>query len=408
MNRRFVLFCASILVQLPTISRAEDWPEFRGPDGQGHSSETGLPLTWSEDENVTWKTPIAGLGWSSPAIQGEQIWLTTALDDGQSLRAVCLHRDSGEIVHDVEVFHQPPPEPVHQKNSHASPTPLIEGDRVYLHYGAHGTACISTAGEVLWRNNELKYAHQHGPGGSPASFEDLLIICCDGTDVQYVVALEKQSGHIRWKTTRSGNNTPMAYCTPLIVEAAGRAQAICPGGGQVVSYDPRTGEELWKVRYDGYSVVPRPVYGDGRVYFSCSYNNAVLYAARVDGTGDVTDTHVDWSMSRGAPHNPSTLLVGEELYVVSDRGLLTCLDAAGGEEHWQERLGGDYSASPLYADGRIYVTDEAGKTTVVAPGAEYEELAVNQVEGRTLASLAVADGAIFLRTDTHLYRIEER
>lgn len=395
--------CAALLSSLA----AADWPQFRGPDGQGHCDETGLPLSWSEEKNVTWKTPLEGLGWSSPAIQGEQIWVTTATEEGQSLRAVCIHRDSGEILHDVEVIRQPPPEPVHQKNSHASPTPIVEGDRVYLHYGAHGTACISTAGEVLWRNHELKYAHQHGPGGSPASFEDVLIICCDGTDVQFVVALEKQSGRIRWKTTRSGNNTPMAYCTPLIIEVDGRPQALCPGGGQMVSYDPRTGAELWKVRYDGYSVVPRPVYGDGRVFFSSSYNNAVLYAARVDGAGDVTDTHVEWSMSRGAPHNPSTLLVGEELYVVSDRGLLTCLDAASGEEIWQEQLGGNYSASPLYADGRIYLTDEDGRTVVIAPGREYEEFADNQVEGRTLASLAVADGAIFLRTDTHLYRIEE-
>jgi outer membrane protein assembly factor BamB len=387
----------------PSNGAAVDWWQFRGPDGQGHSTATGLPLTWSETDNIVWKTPIEGLGWSSPTIVGTQIWVTTATEEGHSLRAVCLDRDSGRIVHDVEVFHKDDPGPIHGKNSHASPTPIVEDGRVFVHYGAHGTACVSTEGEVLWRNNELVYNHQHGPGGSPASFEDLLIIICDGTDVQFVVALEKATGAIRWKTDRVG---PMAYCTPLVIRAGDVDQVVCPGGDHVAAYDPRTGAEIWRAKYTGYSVVPRPVYGDGLVFFSTSYNTPVFHALRPDGQGDVTDSHIAWKLERGAPHNPSPLLVGDELYIVSDGGVAQCIDPQTGESIWQERLGGAFSASPLYADGRIYFLNEEGESTVIAPGREYKELVRNQVEGRTLASLGVYGRALYLRTDKALYRIE--
>jgi outer membrane protein assembly factor BamB len=385
--------------------RAQDWPQFRGPDGQGHSDATGLPLTWSETENVAWKTAVPGLGWSSPVIRGDRIWLTTAVDEGHSLRAVSIDRTSGRIVHDVEVIQVDDPGSIHSKNSHASPTAILDGDRVFVHYGAFGTACVSADGKVLWRNTELDYAHNHGPGGSPVLYDDLLIISCDGTDVQFVVALDKATGKIRWKKDRDG---PMAFCTPLVIRVNGADQVVSPGGDQVVAYDPRTGDEIWRCRYDGYSVVPRPVFGHGLVFFSSGYNNPVLYAVRADGQGDVTETHVAWSFSRQAPHNPSPLLVGDELYTVSDRGMATCLDAKSGEEHWQERLEGGYSASPLFADGRIYFLNETGACTVIAPGVEFEQLATNQVDGRTLASLAVYEKALYLRTDTHLYRIEKR
>ncbi|MGE3407107.1 MAG: PQQ-binding-like beta-propeller repeat protein [Pirellulales bacterium] len=382
-----------------------DWTQFRGPDGQGHSSESGLPLTWSETENVVWRTPIAGLGWSSVAIQGDQIWLTTATDEGESLRAVCLDRQSGQIVHDVEALHLDDPGPIHSKNSHASPTPILEKDRVYVHFGAHGSACLNTSGEVLWRNTELKYNHQHGPGGSPVIHDDLMIVICDGADVQFVVAFDKNTGEVRWKTDRQG---PMAYCTPLIIQVDGQDQVFCPGGEMAAAYNPRTGEELWRVKHPGYSVVPRPVAGHGLVFFSSSYNTPVLFAVRVNGSGDVTDSHIAWKLERGAPHNPSPLLVGDELYIVSDKGIAQCLDAKTGDQHWLHRLGGEFSASPLLADGRIYFLNEAGETTVIKPGKTYEELAINQVDGRTLASLSTAGKSIFLRTNQALYRIENK
>lgn len=382
-----------------------DWPQFRGATGQGHAEGTGLPLTWSETENMLWKQPIEGLGWSSPVIVKGQLWLTTAADEGKSLRAICLDPVSGKQLHNVEIFRLDDAGSIHKKNSHASPTPLVEDGRVYLHFGAHGTACITTDGKLVWKTQELKYNHRHGPGGSPVLYEDLLILSCDGTDVAFVVALDKQTGQIRWTTPRDG---PMAYSTPLIIHAAGRDQLISTGGDQVVSYEPLTGKEIWKSRYDGYSGVPRPVFGQGLVFICSGYDTPHLFAIRPDGTGDVTDTHVAWSIkAEGAPLSPSPLLIGEDLYLVNDRGVATCLDARTGKRHWQNRLGGNFSASPLYADGRIYFLDETGKTTVIAPGHEFHVLATNTLEGRTLASISVWGKSLYLRTDTHVYRIEK-
>lgn len=400
---RSCLSAVSLLL-FASISTAGDWPQFRGPDGEGHSAEKNLPLTWSETEHVGWKAELPGLGWSSPAIVGKQIWLTTATDDGHSLRVLCVDCDSGKVLHNVEVFHKDEPGSIHKKNSYASPTPVIEGNRVYLHYGALGTACVSTSGDILWTTT-LKYNHRHGPAGSPVLFGDLLILSCDGTDVQYVTALDKQTGKEVWRTDREGK---MAYATPLIVPVNGKPQLISPGGEWVQGYDPATGKEIWRVRYPGgYSVVPRPVVGHGLTFVSSSYDTATLYAIRLGGEGDITDSHVVWKLTKGAPHNPSTLLVGDDLYVVSDKGILTCLDAKSGEQHYQERLGGNFSASPLFADGRIYLLDEDGKCTVIAPGKEYKVLAENQLPGRTLASISTADGAMFLRTDTALYRLQK-
>ncbi|MCL6504004.1 MAG: PQQ-like beta-propeller repeat protein [Pirellulales bacterium] len=388
-----------------TPAFAEEWPQFRGPDGQGHAVQHGLPLEWDETRGIRWKTPVPGLGWSSPVVSSTQVWVTTALDDGRSLRAVCLDRESGKLVHDVEVFQKSDPGPIHSKNSHASPTPILDGDRVYVHYGAHGTACVSTAGEVLWRNDQLKYNHLHGPGGSPVLFEDLLLLSCDGTDVQFVVALDTRTGIIRWKAERQG---PMAYSTPLLVMVEGRPQLVSTGGDQAVAYDPRSGSQLWHVRYDGYSLVPRPVSGHGLVFLCTGYDNPTLLAVRLGGRGDVTETHVAWVLRRGAPHNPSPVLVEDELYVVSDQGVLSCLDARTGQQHWQHRLEGSYSASLLAAEGRIYAQNEEGLTTVFAADRRmFRRLAANRVEGRTLASLAAAGRALYLRTDTHVYRIEE-
>lgn len=234
---------------------------------------------------------------------------------------------------------------------------------------------------------------------------DLLILACDGTDKQFVVALNKRTGKEVWKTSRDGK---MAYSTPLLIEVDGKPQVVTAGGEWAIAYQPQSGKEIWRFRYPaGYSNVPRPVFGQGLVFVCSGYDKPALYAVRPNGSGDVTETHLAWKLEKNAPLNPSPLLLGNELYLVADNGVVSCLEAKTGKQHWQKRIGGNFTASPLYADGRIYILDEDGKTYVFAPSKdEYRELAVNELPGRTLASIASADKSLFLRTDSSVYRIQ--
>jgi outer membrane protein assembly factor BamB len=307
----------------------------------------------------------------------------------------------------TEVFKIDRPEPLNGKNSYASPTPIVEGDRVYVHFGAQGTAALTTSGEVVWRTR-LDYQSQHGNGGSPVRFNDLLIINCDGNGGDgdaYVVALDVKDGKTRWKATRR-NPADQAYTTPLVIRVGNRDQIVSVGAYRTVSYDPANGKEIWRVSYeDGFSNVPRPVYGQGLVFIATGFQQPSLIAVRPDGSGDVTRSHIAWTLRRGAPLTPSPILVGDQLFMVNDTGIATCVDAKTGTIHWQQRLGGNYAASPVYADGRIYFPSEEGVTTVIEPGTTFKRLAVNQLDGAILASMAVADHAFFIRTQSHLYRI---
>jgi outer membrane protein assembly factor BamB len=384
---------------------AEDWPAFRGPGGQGHSTETGLPLEWSETRNVAWKVGVPGRGWSSPVVSGGRVWLTTATEaGGGSLRLLSFDAATGRPVTDTELFRVRGSRAPNVKNSRASPTPIVDGDRVFVHFGADGTAAVTTAGAVVWRV-VLGYESQHGNGGSPVLYDDLVIFSCDGADQAFVVALDKRTGNVRWQTPRR-QPYDQAYSTPLVINVAGRDVVVSVGAYRAGAYDPRSGREIWHVRYGtGFSNVPRPVFGHGLVYIATGFQQPSLMAVRVGGAGDVTRSHVAWTMTRGAPYTPSPILVGDELYVVSDLGIATCLDARTGEVHWLERLGGNYSASPIFADGRIYFLSEEGTATVVAPGRAFRALARNTLDGATLASIAVSDRSFFIRSDTHLYRI---
>ena len=391
---------------------AEEWPQFRGPTGQGHSTERGLPLQWSESTNVVWKTPVPGLGWSSPVVAGGRLWLTASVEQrpprgraSMSLRALAFDVQTGRQVVDVELFRLDRTELLNPKNSFASPTPILKGDRVYVHFGAEGTAALTSAGEVLWRTR-LPYESQHGGGGSPELHGDLLIINCDGNDVEaFVVALDKQTGKERWKRQRR-KPSDQAYTTPLTIRVGDRDQIVSVEAYRAGGYDPASGREIWRVRYDeGFSNVPRPVYGHGLVFIATGFQQPTLMAVRPDGEGDVTRTHVAWTLRRGAPFTPSPILVGDELFVVSDTGILTCVDARTGTVHYQQRLGGNYSASPIWADGRIYFLSEEGVATVISPGKVFSKLAVNQLNGATLASIAVSGGSLFIRSHSHLYRI---
>jgi outer membrane protein assembly factor BamB len=398
-----------------TLVQAEDWPQFRGPTGQGHATERGLPLEWSESKNILWKTPVPGLGWSSPAVAGGRAWVTTVVESKErrgrlsaSLRAVAFDVATGRELVNVEVFRLDDAGYVNPKNSRASPTPIVDGDRVYVHFGAEGTAALSTSGEILW-TTRLRYESQHGNGGSPTLYRDLLIVNCDGNGGEaYVVALDTATGKPRWKTSRR-RPADQAYSTPLIITVGQQDQLVSVGAYRTAAYEPLTGQEIWRVSYgDGFSNVPRPVFGQGLVFIATGFQTPSLIAVRPDGKGDVTRSHVAWTITRGAPYTPSPLLVGNDLYYVSDTGVLSLADATSGQLVWQQRLGGNYSASPVFVDGRIYFQSEEGITTVIAPGREFQRLAINRVEGATLASMAVSSGSFFIRSDTHLYRIAER
>jgi outer membrane protein assembly factor BamB len=396
------------------VLRAGDWPEFRGPTGQGQV-EGSLLVSWDESKNVVWKQPVPGKGWSSPVVVAGRVYLTTSVPaagdaaGGQSLRALCLDAGTGKVLWNQEVFREGKATPrIHGKNSHASPTPLLYNERLYVHFGHQGTACLDLAGRVLWRNTELQYAPVHGNGGSPIVVDGALIFSCDGGDQRFIAALDGATGKVRWKTDRSGSAPKkFSFSTPLLITVNGRQQVVSPGSNSVNAYDPQTGKEVWKVRYEGYSVIPRPVYGHGLVFLSSGFDSPRLLAVRPDGRGDVTDTHVAWSTRKNAPLTPSPLLVGNELYTVSDAGTASCLDAKTGQVHWQERIGGHYSASPVAAGGKIYFQSEEGVGVVVKAGTRFGLVAKNPLNERTLASYAVADGALFIRSAEYLYRIQE-
>lgn len=396
---------------------AGDWAEFRGPTGQGHAAASKLPTEWSSSKNVAWKTGIAGLGWSSPIVVGDRIYLTTAVPTGdgekkdQSLRTICLNAATGKSVWDKEIFLQDgkTAKPIHSKNSHASPTPISDGKHLFVHFGAQGTACLTLDGAVVWQNREFQYEMRHGNGGSPVLVDDLLVFSCDGSDKMFVVALDRATGKVRWQIAREHKNgNKFSFGTPLVIEINGEKQIVAPGTFHVAAYRPKDGSEIWRVDYGlGYSVIPRPVFGHGLIFLSSGYDTPVLMAIKPDGKGNVTETHVAWKTNKSAPHTPSPLLVGDQLYVVSDAGIATCFNAVNGDQVWQKRIGGNFSASPLFADGKIYLQSEQGDGIVLQPGSEYVELAKNELEPRTFASYAVADGALLIRTETQLYRIQQ-
>jgi outer membrane protein assembly factor BamB len=398
------------LVAVVLLTLTQDWPQFRGPDGQGHATVKAAPQKWADGaDNVRWSTPIEGLGWSSPVIGDGKVWVTTATDGNKSLRAICIDAASGKVLHNLEVFRVDTPGPAHKKNSYASPTPILDKDRVYVHFGPNGTAALSTDGKILWKQQTLKFNPVHGAGGSPALVGGNLIFTCDGLSDPFVVALDAKTGAVKWKTPRDNAGEPkkFSFCTPLPIEVGKATQVIVPGAGQVQSLDPATGRVIWSAKYpNGYSVVPRPVYGQGMVFFSSGFDQPMLLAIKVDGKGDVTDTHIAWRLQKGAPLDPSPLLVDEELYTVSDQGVASCIDAKTGKPYWQERLGGAYSSSPVLVGDLIYFTSEDGATTIVKADKTFTKVGTNKVSGKTFASLVPVEGALFLRTDTRLMRIE--
>jgi outer membrane protein assembly factor BamB len=436
---RTACFRLLVLASFASVGTAAEWKQFRGPDGQGHADAKNLPLQWSESENVLWKTAIPGRGWSSPVYADNTIWLTTAVENpltgdeleaarkeklngnplakqmnlvgSLSLRAVSVDARTGKLLSDVELLTAKDPPPIHSLNSYASPTPVLDGNLLLCHFGELGTACLDTyTGKVKW-TTKLPSAHSVGAGSSPVLYGDLFIVPCDGTDQQYVIALNKLTGKPVWKTPRpplSGTNGEFhkAFASPLLVTTSGREQLIIPGAQWVAAYDPATGKEIWRVNYgDGFSNVPVPVMAGDLVCICTGFMQPQMIAVRTDGEGDVTKTHVVWKIPKSIPTMPSPVVVGDEIYFVTDQGVASCASTKDGAILWTKRMAGNYSASPLYADGRIYFSSREGDTTVIRPGREFEELAVNKLDGQLMASPAVFDSSLLLRTGTHLYRI---
>ncbi len=421
MFRHFVFatfaFCAT------AFSAAENWPQYRGLAGDGHSDAKGMPLTFSETEHVKWKTAIHGKGWSSPVIWGSQIWLTTATEDGTELSVVCVDKDSGKVLRDDVLFHVATPQFCHKFNSYASPTPVVEDGRVYVTFGSPGTACLDTkTGAVLWQRADFVCNHFRGAGSSPIVWGDLLIMNFDGSDAQFIVALDKKTGKTAWRTERSVDYKDLdkdgkpeadgdwrkAFGTPHALVLDGKPLLISSGAKAHYGYEPATGKELWRIGDPTHhSAAARPVVGLGMVFISAGFSQGEVFALKLDGQGALDESQVAWRMKKSAPTKPSLLLDDGLVYMINDGGIATCVDAKTGDVIWSQRVQGNYSASPIFADGRIYVFSEEGKAAVLAPGREFKLLAENKLDGGFMASPAVSGKALFLRTKTHLYRVEE-
>ena len=366
---------------------------------------------------MKWRVDIHGKGWSSPVIWKEQIWLTTATEDGKQMYAICVDRETGRIVHDILVFENEQPRFCHPTNSYASPTPIVEEGRVYVHFGSYGTACFDTAtAERLWERRDLPCDHWRGPGASPILYNGRLYVAFDGYDLQYVVALDKQTGATVWRKDRDidygsdDGDLKKAYCTCQVITHHGRTQLISPSAAQTIAYDPDTGAELWRVRHGGMNTATRPLYAHGLVFITVG--DAVgaikptLLAVRPEGTGDITAEGIAWKMDMTAPKRPSPLVVDDLLFTINDDGVAMCLEAATGEVVWRKRIAGNYRASPIYAAGRIYLANLEGDVTVIAADRQFQQLASNHLEHGFQASPAVQGNSLFLRSTQRLYCIQ--
>jgi len=417
MNRILLFIVASWLPVVGWLlaaapGQAADWNQFRGPHANGRADSPALPQSWTETENIRWKTAIPGKAWASPVAADGRIWLANATEDGARLSAVCVAAETGRILHDLTLFEIAEPAFCHPYNSHASPTPVLVGGKLFVHFGSAGTACLDAAtAEILWRRQDLPCDHHRGPGSSPIPWHDRLFVNFDGFDRQYVVALDQATGKTLWKVDRDidygSDNGDMkkAYSTPVVIEHEGRPALVSPAAVATVAYDPATGAELWKVYHGGYNAAARPVYAGGLVIVTTAGGDNVV-AIRPGGSGDVTKTHVAWKFKKSAPTRASQAVVGDYLYLVSDTGVFSCVEVATGTIAWQERRTGRHSAAPIESGGLLWWCDEDGTTVVTAATpAGFEQRAENKLDGGCMASPAVIGADLVVRTKTHLYRI---
>lgn len=412
-----VLFCTMVVVAslsaVPSSLCAEDWTRFRGPNGQGIASESDLPLEWSEDSNIAWKTPIPGQGWSSPIVSSDHVFVTTAMADGASCRVIGIDRKSGEMLWNTEV-HQQVPGAKRAQNSYATPTPVSDGERVYATFHDGTVVAVDFDGKLVWKNEDVDFYSLHGLGASPILADDVIIMPFDGSsreeqrvgwkepwDQAVVLAIGKETGETKWRGERGLSR--VGHVTPITID--NEQMVVSAGGDRVQAHDVETGDLIWSIYSQGEGVTPSPVLGEGLIFTSSGFEEPTIRAIRPNGRGDVTESHIAWEQTRGVPALPSPLYVKPHLYTITRDNILYCLKAATGDVVWLERLIGNYSASPLLADGRIYITSEEGVTTVLESGLQYKVIATNKLDGKTMASIAVSQGNFFIRTGDSLYCI---
>ena len=413
--------CILLLITVAScvvIEANEHWSQFRGHYGNGIIKSTSAPINWSENTNIDWKTPIHDRGWSSPVIWNDQIWMTTATKDGNKMYAICVNKLSGKIEHDIHVFDVKSPQAITNENTYASPTPVVEEGRVYVHFGTYGTACISTKdGQILWKRRDLNCDHEigAGPASSPFIYNNFLIFNVDGRDVQYVIALNKKTGETAWKTNRSVDfsdvqvNQRKAYGTPFIIPRGNTNQMVSIGAKGVYSYDPENGKELWKAEHRGWSIAPRPVYGEGLVFTMIDRDRPEMWAINPNGSGDITETHIEWKETKRMPPRASPIIIKGLLFVVDRNGYISCIEAKTGKSIWQKRMKGRFSASPILANNLIYFFNEDTVCTIIKPTRELEIVAENKLsDNKLMATPAFDENSIYIRTEKKLTRIVKK
>jgi outer membrane protein assembly factor BamB len=428
MNGTILLKLVSVCVILMTCSgnsysQDKNWTHFRGSNLNGISVTEKVPIKWS-DPNIRWKTEIHGKGHSSPVVFENQIWVTTATIDGKELYAVCVDYRTGKIIHDIKVFDVEDVIGKHGINTYASPTPCIEKGFVYVHFGSMGTACIRTSdGSVVWKRNDLKCNHVQGPGSSPVIYKNLLILHYEGTDIRYIVALDKATGKQVWRTDRPeepykslANIGKKSYVTPLIINVKGKDLLISNGSAVCCAYDPLTGKEVWKIIGGAESTVPMPFAENGKVFF---YTGSVdnpgggtyteMFAVNPDGKGDITGTNILWKKHDDQSHTQMLTPVIKDglIYTVISRNILMCIDASNGKEIWSERLRSDHNASPVFAGGNIWFFSIKGEVLAIKAGRNYEIAARNQIDSGIWATPAFLRNSVILRTEKYICRIGE-
>jgi outer membrane protein assembly factor BamB len=424
-SKTSLLFCffvaAFIFNPDKVISQDKNWTHFRGSNLNGIAENEKIPLKW-DDSVIKWKTAIHDMGYSSPVVYGNQIWVTTATGDGKELYAVCIDFKTGGIIYDIKVF---TPDEIEKKNSlntYATPTPCIEKGFVYVHYGSLGSACINTLnGSIVWKNTEFKCKHVQGPASSPVIYKNLLILHFEGTDVRYLVALDKSNGKLVWRSDRpAAPYEPLpvigkkAYITPIIINVKGRDMLISNGSAVCQAFEPGTGKEIWSVVGGAESTISMPFSEKGKVYWYTGFmigSDGTKYADMLsvdpDGKGDITGTNIIWKKPHELTSNQmlSPVIKDGLIYTLTTRNIMMCIDAATGEEIWSTRLASNYNASPLYINGNIWFFSVKGEVLVIKAGRKYEVVSQNQMDSGIFATPAILRNSVILRTQNYLYKI---